>query len=78
MLKCERDLGYGKKLVMAAEPFVEGERPAISLVAKEDGKSVVVFSGTSGGVRDLAEWLNARAGEVDDMHGVLRRGWKEE
>ena len=78
MLKCERDLGYGKKLVMAAEPFVEGERPAISLVAKEDGKSVVVFSGTSGEVRDLAEWLNARAGEVDDLHGVLRRGWKEE
>nr|DAL16052.1 MAG TPA_asm: hypothetical protein [Caudoviricetes sp.] len=78
MLKCERDLGNGKSLVMAAEPFVEGERPTISLTVEDGGKTEVFLSGTSRGVRDLAEWLNDRAGEVDDMHGFLHRGWKEE
>ena len=78
LMKCERDLGNGKRLVMAAEPFVEGERPTISLTVEDGGKTEIFLSGTSGEVRGLADWLNDRAGEVDDMHGMLRRGWKEE
>ena len=78
LMKCERDLGNGKRLVMAAEPFVEGERPTISLTVEDGGKTEIFLSDTSGEVRDLADWLDDRVGEVDDMHGLLHRGWKEE
>ena len=78
LMKCERDLGNGKRLVMAAEPFVEGERPTISLTVEDGGKTEVFLSGTPGEVRDLTDWLNTRVAEAEDMHGMLRCGWKEE
>lgn len=78
MLKCERDLGNGKSLVMAAEPFVEGERPTISLTVEDGGKTEIFLSGIPAEVRDLADWLNTRVDEVADMHGMMKRGWKEE
>lgn len=79
VMKCERKLDSGLKLVVMTTPFRKGdERPPVVVEVQGAGAPVQILSGIPGEVRDLANWLGSRAGEIDDMHGMLRHGWEED
>lgn len=79
VMKCERKLDSGLKLVVMTTPFRKGdERPPVVVEVQGAGAPVQILSGIPGEVRDLAKWLDSRAGEIEDMHSMTRRGWMEE
>lgn len=79
VMKCERKLDSGLKLVVMTTPFRKGdERPPVVVEVQGAGAPVQILSGIPGEMRDLADWLDTRAGEVEDMHSMMNRGWRED
>ena len=77
VMECERKLGNGLALVVRVKPFTKDERPTVTLAVRDADRVLTIFTGIPGEIRDLSDWLDTRMGEVDDMHGMMKWGWRE-